>query len=242
MMVLSFGGGLNTTAVLAGLYLRGIGLDATVFADTGGELPHTYRHIEEMSEWCVRHGYPPIITVRNSGETLEQNCLRRKALPAIAYGYRTCSQRWKLDPFEKWANNNPQIRAEWLAGRRVEKLIGYDADEPHRVKDYNDDRWVVSYPLIEWDMGRDECVDLIRSVGLEPPGKSACFFCPNRSDSEFRQMREAYPEYLDLAIAMEENAELTSIKGLKRDYTLRQLLANEDLFGYTPNIPCGCTR
>ena len=53
MIVASFGGGVNSTAMLVGLWERGEKVDLILFADTGGEKPHTYAHVMEMSEWPI---------------------------------------------------------------------------------------------------------------------------------------------------------------------------------------------
>lgn len=41
MNVVSFGGGTNSTAMIIGMYLHKIPIDLILFADTGGEQPHT---------------------------------------------------------------------------------------------------------------------------------------------------------------------------------------------------------
>ena len=43
---------------------------------------------------------------------LEQECLRSGTLPAIAYGYKKCSLKHKIDPQEKFCNNYPPCREE----------------------------------------------------------------------------------------------------------------------------------
>ena len=45
MIVVSYGGGTNSVAMLVGLHERGLRPDAIVFADTGGEKPNTYGHM-----------------------------------------------------------------------------------------------------------------------------------------------------------------------------------------------------
>lgn len=42
MNIVSFGGGTNSTAMIIGMYLHKIPVDLILFADTGGEQPHTY--------------------------------------------------------------------------------------------------------------------------------------------------------------------------------------------------------
>ncbi len=63
MNIVSYGGGTNSTAMLIECVNRGIKVDLILFADTGGERPHTYKYIEMFSRWLVGKGYPAIITV-----------------------------------------------------------------------------------------------------------------------------------------------------------------------------------
>jgi hypothetical protein len=246
MIVISYGGGTNSTAMLIGLHERGIKPDLILFADTGGEKPHTYDNVKVVNEWCKRIWFPEIVTVAAHGKTLEQDCLDRHALPSIAYGFKSCSQRFKMQPQDKYLNNWPPAKEVWSAGHKVTKLIGYDADEHHRTqKDYSDDKYDFWYPLVEWDWGRDECIKAINRAGLPQPGKSACFFCPSSKPHEVRYLKVAYPELAQRAIEMEKNADLTSIKGLGRNWAWADLLATDDMFSddeyYSGiDIACGC--
>jgi 3'-phosphoadenosine 5'-phosphosulfate sulfotransferase (PAPS reductase)/FAD synthetase len=58
MNIVSFGGGTNSTAMIIGMYLHKIPIDLILFADTGGEQPHTYEFIETFNSWLERHGLP----------------------------------------------------------------------------------------------------------------------------------------------------------------------------------------
>jgi hypothetical protein len=62
--ILSFGGGVNSTAILVGLHERAESLDLILFADTGSEKPHTYAHLATMSEWCRWRGFPTITVIK----------------------------------------------------------------------------------------------------------------------------------------------------------------------------------
>ena len=42
MNIVSFGGGTNSTAMIIGMHQNKIPIDLILFADTGGEQPHTY--------------------------------------------------------------------------------------------------------------------------------------------------------------------------------------------------------
>lgn len=243
--VLAFGAGLNSSAVLVGMKERNERIDAIVFADTGAERPETYAHVDAMNAWCKKAGFPEIVTVKKGGrqETLEAECLRRKSLPSLAYGFKTCSQKYKVEPQEKWANNNEQCQKVWLAGEKISQLIGYDADEYRRVKVSDSKKYVYRYPLIEWEWGRDECTEALKRAGLCPPGKSACFFCPSTRKHEIRAMAVTHPDLVARAIAMEDNAELTSVAGLGRSFAWSSLLATGDMFAdrfLEIEQACGC--
>jgi len=234
MKIVSYGGGTNSTAMLIGLVERKESVDLILFADTGGEKPHTYKYIEMFSEWLQAHGMPEIITVRNT-PSLEKDCLTRGALPSVAYGFKSCSDRWKARPQNKY------LKKHGIDTKKITRLIGFDADEPQRAKEYEGN----VYPLLEWDWGRDECIEAIERVGLPLPGKSACFFCPSSKKHEILQLARQYPELAERAIAMEKNAELTSVKGLGRNYAWGDLLEAEDDQGQMfpesyVEIDCGC--
>ena len=248
MIVVSYGGGTNSTAVLVGMYERGINPDAILFADTGGEKPHTYEHIKAMQKWLGKIGFPLITTVKKldiNGDvlTLEQNCLNKKMLPSIAYGYKKCSQKYKAQPQEKWLNNWEPAKVIWKEGRRITKVIGFDADEPQRAAvDHSCKKYNYWHPLIEWDWGREECKEAIARAGLPQPGKSSCFFCPNARPEEIRELNAVYPDLMQRAIDMEKNANLTTIKGLGRGhYAWSDVIATSEMFPY-PNqeLPCAC--
>lgn len=225
---------MNSTAMLIELVSRGEQVDAILFADTGGERPEIYDHVSRLSAWSIDCGYPPIITVEyrrrdGSRETLEDRCLSQRMLPSLAYGYRKCSQRFKQDPQHAFIRGWSIAIEALKSGQRITKLIGFDADEPHRFDNAIrkraerekavisgakvDNRWKQDvrcyqyrYPLIEWDMGRAECEVVIRGAGFIVPGKSACFFCPSTSISEMLQLSDQHPDLLQRALAIEANA------------------------------------
>lgn len=228
--VVSYGAGTNSTAMLIGLHERGERPDLILFADTGGERPETYRHRDIVSDWCERIGFPKIITVAET-ITLESDCLNRKALPGLAYGFKSCSEHFKVRPQKRWLRENG-YDDPWF-------WIGIDAGETHRKKDDG-----TRYPLIEWDWGREECIEAIRRAGLPQPGKSACFFCPSSKPREILEFKRKHPDLLKRALEMEANAELTSVKGLGRSFSWAEVVKYDDdqldMFGFPPEIACEC--
>lgn len=231
-MVVTFGGGTNSTALLVGLWENNITPDAIVFADTGGERPHTYKHIENMQNWLKSVGYPSIDVVKNEQPSkhgsLEAMCLKTNRLPAVAYGgFKTCSIQFKIEPVDKYIRS--KFPDEWKAGRII-KCVGIDAGEERRAKESGSKNYTNIFPLLLWDWDRDDCIDAIDRAGLSQPGKSSCFFCPNMKQHEIREMAVKYPDLMDRAIKMEENAELSSIAGLGRNYAWKDLIATDEMF------------
>lgn len=140
MNIVSFGGGTNSTAMIIGMYLHKIPVDLILFADTGGEQPHTYEFIRVFNAWLDKHGLPkitPVFYTDKDGNrlTLEEECFRSHTLPSIAYGFKKCSLKHKIGTQEKFCNHYPPCVEVWKSGCRVNKYIGYDAGETRRMLD-----------------------------------------------------------------------------------------------------------
>ena len=54
--VLSYGGGLNSTALLIFLIKNNYHLDLVLFSDTGDEFPHTYETVKFYKKYCEEKG------------------------------------------------------------------------------------------------------------------------------------------------------------------------------------------
>lgn len=152
-VLVSYGGGTNSTAMLLELLERGEHVSAILFADTGGERPETYDFVAMFSEWLVAHGSPEITIVRHvrrdgSFQSLEDECLEKKCLPSIAYGFKKCSGKFKLEPQDKWTNHWTIARDAWDAKERITKLVGFGIDEQRRAdkgNTYQSDAWYSRY-------------------------------------------------------------------------------------------------
>ena len=243
--IVSFGGGTDSTALLGLLHRQGRRPDQITFADTGSEKPHTYDYLELVNDWCDRVGFPRIEIVKwvdREGRTrvIEEDCLAQKTLPSAAFGFKGCSTKYKIQPQERRDKNDSRCQNVWDAGDKVTKFIGYEAGEERRVRG-DDDKYHYEYPLIDAGMEREDCVAMIASMGLPQPGKSACFFCPNSKKAEVAELRREYPVLFQRALAIEANAELTSVKGLGRNYRWADL-KDEEVPKYEPerDMPCGC--
>ena len=225
---LSFGGGVNSTALLLLLEERGEKFEA-LFAHHGADYPETY----EYTNMLIAKGHQiRIIDARRKGLHLYEYCLEYGIIPAIKW--RWCTEHWKVKPLRK-EKKGPAF-----------ELIGIDAGEPHRAR-YSEHKQVVSdYPLVRWGIDRVGCIDIIKRHGLPIPKKSGCFFCPFQKRSQWLELREKHPELWCKANALESACAAKQIaKGKKPYYINNKPLADivqedqGDLFdGF--RSPCMC--
>lgn len=244
--VLSLGGGVNSTALLLAMVRKRQWPDLVLFSDTGGERPETYRHVEHVWRWCDQREIEFHIVTnggRGQGRTLEENCLMRGELPSLAYGFKGCSVKWKRQPMDRFVRDwRPAIDC-WATGGKVVRYIGIDAGEAHRAVLTEDAKFVYRYPLVEWGMGRQECIEEIEAAGWKVPPKSSCFYCPAMRRSEILDLQREHPELLERALKIEANAQTHTVAGLGRNWKWADFLKQEDAQGKLwPELdaPCGC--
>lgn len=224
----AWGAGVDSTAMLIELVARDEPVDHVLFADVGAEKAETLAFLSVFRAWLADHGVPSDVvryTAKNFKNwppyrTLTENLLTNGTLPGIAFGRGTCSQKWKAAPQHAWAKTWAPAREAWAAGKKVTKLIGYDAgpadDRRFRVAQAMDDpHYVHRYPLREWGWTRNDSIARIREAGLPVPVKSACFFCTAARPDEVRRLP---PEQLRQIVLIEARAQprLQKVEGLWR--------------------------
>jgi hypothetical protein len=265
IVAVAYGSGTNSTAMLIGWVSLGLPVRYITFSDTGGERPEVYDYLITFENWLVNRGAPPITVVgyrtRDGRDvSLEQRCLESKTLPSLAYGWKSCSEKFKVRPQNNFMRLQPDAQACWKRGQKIVKLIGYDAGETRRTFSVpnSDPRYEFRHPLIDWGMDRDDCKRLIEAVGLPQPGKSSCFFCPSARKPEIVELAIRHPDLAVRAMQIEANAKdgLTTVKGLGRRFSWTEFLAEklkngeliepdvcdlEDAYeDGSDDLPCGC--
>lgn len=234
-VVSSFGGGLNSTALLVKWVTDGNApIDKIIFADTGGERESTYENVHRLSDWLQRHGMPAVEITKKGGrdETLEQYALRTKHLPSLAYGTKGCSWKFKIEPQNRDVNRWPLAQRAWKQGIKVVKLIGYGYEEQRRLAKakLEDEKYIYRFPLNEWEIDREGCERIIRHVGLPIPGKSACFFCPSSKKAEILALPiELQRRAIRLEVVAKEAGNMRTTKGLGRQFAWGEFLAGQEV-------------
>ena len=173
-----------------------------------------------MQVWLAKHDMPEITTVME-GNGLEDDCLSRDTLPGKAFGFGSCSERFKIRPQQRWIKQQGITNVMWLVGihhgerKRAERTLNQRSD--------------VTFPLIDWRWDQAECVDAIRCAGLPVPVRSACFFCPAMRKVEVIRLAKDEPELFKRAVEMEDGAResggLNTVKGLGRHWSWRTLVS-----------------
>jgi hypothetical protein len=97
-------------------------------------------------------------------------------------------------------------------------LIGISLDEVHRMKPsrvkYYDHIW----PLIDRRISRQDCLKWMAAHGYPTPPRSACVFCPYRSDREWLQLKNEAPEEFQKAIEFERAYQAAKASTVSPDY------------------------
>jgi len=204
MRILSFGGGVNSTAIIALSLLGKIEPpDYIVFSDTGAEWPHTYQYIDYLEARGVRITYLTGGTYRvkkKNWETLIEYCQRKKIIPSMFK--RWCSRDWKTNPVDLFRGGS-------------EYLIGIDYGEAHRAERKHSKG--VEFPLIDLRMTREDCKKVIRDVGWIIPRKSGCFICPYQSRRDWNNLKSRHPELYQIASELEGQSRVTFVNGITLD-------------------------
>jgi len=197
--IISFGAGVQSTALIL-LALHGdIKADCAVFADTGWEPRAVYDHLERMKSFATSHGFP-IHTV-SKGYSIRDLALNQTPTsgrpPLYIVGEdgkngmirRQCTQTFKIEPI--------RARIRYLlketGNRHATQLLGISTDEVQRVRHSNVKYIKNAYPLIDLGMSRADCVAYLSEHGIEAP-RSACIGCPFHSDNEWRRLRDESPD------------------------------------------------
>ncbi len=231
---LSYGGGVNSTALAVLLVLGKLPQYQPfrmVWADTGDEKDETYTYItDHFLPWLDLHGHALDI-VRPKETPLqrwERLCVTGSRI------LRTCTVEGKIKPIETHVAAN---------GGGI-SLIGIDAGEAHRAKE----RDGKVYPLVDLDIDRDGCEEIIRDAGLAVPIKSGCWHCPFSRVSDVISLAQNQPCKFERIARLEES--VVARHGREgffqwRDKPTgywRQRASQKDLFIERDDMmpPCGC--
>ncbi len=210
--ILSYGAGLNSTALMVYLVSNNLPLDEVVFADTGGETPETYAHLKVTEEYLRLHKIP-LTFVRSKRGTLYDTCSCRKVVPSQIW--RWCTRDYKITP----------IHAHYRSFKQpIIQYLGISYEERERAKESGNPAIKNVFPLIENKVDRQGCIDAICLADFDfpAPSRSGCFFCPFNSLSRWREIYDNHKDLFLKAKLLEEGSKHYPKQKLTR-LTLEQL-------------------
>lgn len=261
MRVLNLGAGVQSTTI----YLMMIdgeipSADVAIFADTGDEPAAVYEHVEFLKTL----GGPKIITVSkgNLGDNLvsgvDSTGQRFVSIPSFlsnnndghkdGIGKRQCTKEYKLLPIEA------EIRRLCGVGYRkrmpkalvVTQVFGLSYDEPKRVARVRDRfrgrrNWDCEFPLFDDFITRLECVAWLRKrLPVYEVPRSACVFCPYKTDDEWLRLKNDDPKGWERAVeidhAIRDNTSVCT-RGMNSTQYLHEACQPLELVQLVPTPP-----
>lgn len=217
----SYGAGVQSTALLALAALGEIDYPLFIFANVGddSEDPASLAYYRDHAvPFAAKHGIE-LVEVSNkpkrgrfAGQTetlykrLTHPDSRSLGIPVRmsngAPGTRSCTADFKIRPVARELKRRG-------ATKETPALvaIGISVDEIQRAKPGIDPREPTqnrTYPLLDLGIHRKDCPAIIESVGLPVPGRSSCYFCPFHSPETWRVMRRLEPDLFAKSVALEQ--------------------------------------
>ena len=185
---LSFGGGVNSTALLLLLTDRNEEFE-TIFVNHGGDYPKTYEYVNYLRDQGFE--ITEIIPDVEGCHTIYDYSMKKQILPS--WRHRWCTDKFKIRQINNYIETPCNM------------FIGIDYGESKRSLKNKSSKIKSMYPLIDAKMDRNACIDLIKEHGLKVPIKSGCWFCPFMHKLEVRELFLNHRDLYDKALQMEEN-------------------------------------
>jgi len=212
--ILNLGAGVQSTALylldLDGELEEDLGIKFThaIFADTQEEPDDVYTHLD----WLEKQGGVPIL--KNTASKLGDDLLKGEnstgqkfaTIPAFTQHHkggavgqvrRQCTSEYKIQVVEQ------TIRRDILGlqpRKRIPKdvtftqYMGFSFDEPGRAARakgrFEQRGWRVNFPLFDMQWKRSDCAHYLKDRVAHFVPRSACVFCPYKSDREWLELKE----------------------------------------------------
>ncbi len=218
LRVFAYGGGVQSNAALVLAAGGRLDIRTFLFCNVGedSEHPDTLAYVERVARPFAaahdlellelrktRFGQPETIYGR-----LMRSASRSIGIPVRLTGRsdgaparRECTKDFKVRVIARWLREHGAT-----AERPATVCLGISMDEIERARSPEASGFPferLAYPLLDLRLYRDGCEALIQGAGLPLPPKSACWFCPLRPLSGWREMRRRRPDLFQRAAELE---------------------------------------
>lgn len=198
LQVLSFGGGVQSSAII--LLIKDKILpkpDIIVHSDTGSELPETENIVRRFQQISEELGIPFFIVRSHLGK-LHEHYLSKQSVPVV--GFRSCTDNFKIAPQRRLFR---KIVGKGNGKILVNCWLGITTDESHR-EIQSEVQWITnSFPLLQLNLSRKDCIEINQSHKLTIT-KSGCFNCPYGGKKWFVNLYNNHPDLFKICVQMEK--------------------------------------
>jgi len=234
LKILSLGAGVQSSTLLL-MSIKGQlpKIDACVFADTKWEPKEVYEHYDFLREEAKDSGIP-IYSVSGGdlkthvieGQVRGKKSEGQREMPIPLHVLkpdgtkgmvsRQCTSRYKVDPINRFIKTELlgiKPKGRWPTEVAVDLWFGISADEMRRIRS-PDALWKRHvYPLcnlpfdyLDVSYNRQRCVAwLAEHYEHHRIPRSACLGCPFKSNTEWRYLRDQFPEEWEETIQVDES-------------------------------------
>jgi hypothetical protein len=216
LKVISLGAGVQSSTLFLMSCLGEIDkADVAIFADTQGEPPEVYKHLDYLSGIGEQYGIPVYRVSKGDllgdfMEFVDGDKKRASMIPLMTMdpetGYsggllgRHCTYDYKVMPIRAKTRQLLKERGE----KKAEMWIGISVDEVQRMKDSRVQFIEHVWPLIDKRISRQDCLQWYNSHDFPTPPRSACYYCPFHNNTEWRRVRDETPDLWDKAIEIDK--------------------------------------
>lgn len=213
LVAISYGGGVQSTALVVLAAAGEIECDLAIFANVGdrAEKPETIEYVREIQPWAGCSGVE-VVEARWVDRTGKVRDLyddvvdpTKADIPIPVWmdgggpGRRKCTGRYKIEVVGR------ELRRRGATPENpATVMVGISTDEWQRINRRTAQDWETpSYPLLDLGLSRHDCERIISDAGLPVPPKSACWFCPMQGPKGWAHKRRHEPDVFAAGVELE---------------------------------------
>lgn len=178
LYVLSYGGGVNSSALYFHLLENNLPLDLVIFSDTGEETKDTYNTVFRMALQCKKDRIP-FVTVKSKLGKLYDYYFNKKAVMGIFR--RDCTSKFKIAPIRQY------LRLTYGKQQKFVQYIGIAYDEMQRITTSDVKYIELSYPFVDSKIDRNGNIAILDKYKFNA-SKSGCIGCPFQSKKKWEEL------------------------------------------------------
>jgi 3'-phosphoadenosine 5'-phosphosulfate sulfotransferase (PAPS reductase)/FAD synthetase len=195
--VCNFSGGKDSTAMLLKLIEEDYPIDEILFVDTTKEFPEILDNVDMVAQ-MIKPLKITRLTLEFDYFLSDVILTRGKNKGKAGYGWPDFTQRW-------CTTHKVRCIDDHLGDRRhtAYRYVGLGADEQKRVDRGRAKYPKLLYPLYDWGMTEQDCLDYCYDRGLDWGGlyekfsRVSCFCCPLQRIGELKTLYIDFPELWD---------------------------------------------